>query len=81
MRRIFAGGEVTCEPVMNCYFVVFRTPVNVSQPIRKNIPDDIDFYKSESLGLTLIRALAKQIDAELTVEWDRGTRYRLLFKK
>lgn len=41
------------------------------------LPQEIDFSKTGSLGLTLVRLLAEQIDAELTVENVDGLRYQL----
>jgi two-component sensor histidine kinase len=41
------------------------------------LPRDLDFERSESLGLQLVRMLAKQLDAGLEVVPGRGTTFRL----
>jgi PAS domain S-box-containing protein len=41
------------------------------------LPRDLDFERSESLGLQLVRMLAKQLEASLEVVPGRGTTFRL----
>lgn len=43
------------------------------------IPADFDYHKSKSLGMQLIYLLADQIDAELTLDLEQGTKYVLKF--
>jgi two-component sensor histidine kinase len=41
------------------------------------LPRDLDFQRSESLGLQLVRMLAKQLEASLEIVPGRGTTFRL----
>jgi len=43
------------------------------------IPQNIDLRATTTLGLQLVTMLADQIDADLTLERDRGTRYTIEF--
>ncbi len=42
-------------------------------------PKDLDFRKTESLGMQLVTMLAGQLDAEITLEREAGTRFTLIF--
>jgi two-component sensor histidine kinase len=42
------------------------------------LPPEIDLERVETLGLQLVRALAKQVDGTLTVERGGGTRVVIL---
>jgi two-component sensor histidine kinase len=44
------------------------------------LPADIDFEHSESLGLQLITALTSQLDGELAVSREKGTKFSITFK-
>ncbi len=44
------------------------------------LPETIDFEKSESLGLQLIRMLAEQINGKAILERHQGTTFRINFK-
>lgn len=43
------------------------------------LPDNFEELKVKSLGMTLIYTLASQLNAEMKIESDEGTRYRLTF--
>jgi len=43
------------------------------------LPDDFDKLGKFSLGLTLIKTLSRQIDADMTVNGEQGTSYQFLF--
>lgn len=45
------------------------------------LPTDIDFNKTDSLGMLLIRMLTEQINGEVTVRSNGGTKYRLVFRE
>ncbi len=44
-------------------------------------PKDLDFQKTESLGLQMVTSLTKQIDGEIHLERDRGTVFTIRFKE
>lgn len=44
------------------------------------MPEDLDFDNLPSLGLQLVRIFAKQLDAELEIMRDAGTKLRVMFK-
>jgi len=44
------------------------------------LPSHIDFEKSESLGLELIRLLIAQIDGTMQLDQRKGTKYKIQFK-
>jgi two-component sensor histidine kinase len=45
------------------------------------IPEDLDFRKTESLGLHLVTILAEdQLEGQIELNRDRGTRYSIQFK-
>jgi PAS domain S-box-containing protein len=43
------------------------------------IPPDLDWQKARTLGLRMVRSLLRQIDGELEIERDRGTRVTARF--
>jgi two-component sensor histidine kinase len=43
------------------------------------LPDDVDLTNPDSLGLTLVNLLIRQLDANLNIETDSGTTFRVLF--
>ncbi len=43
------------------------------------IPDNIDFFNSDSLGLKLVRILTRQLEGELSVEQNQGTCFTIQF--
>ena len=45
----------------------------------KGFPKDIDFRKTESLGLQLVNNLVNQIDGEIELILDRGTKFIITF--
>lgn len=45
------------------------------------LPKDIDFSKTDSLGMTLIRMLSEQINGEITIRNQLGTKYRIVFRE
>lgn len=45
------------------------------------IPDDIDFFNSDSLGLKLVRILTRQLEGELNVKRDQGTCFTIQFSE
>ncbi len=45
------------------------------------LPKGVNFEKTESLGMLLIRMLSEQINGEVTVRSDGGTKYRLVFRE
>lgn len=47
----------------------------------KGLPDSIDIKNTSSLGLQLVNELTKQLDGEIKVLTDHGTRFIILFKE
>ena len=45
------------------------------------VPEDINFKKTESLGLQLVNNLVHQIDGEITLEKSHGTEFKITFKE
>lgn len=45
----------------------------------KGIPDEFLHGKDSSLGLSLIRSLCNQLKAELTIQNEKGTKYKIIF--
>lgn len=45
------------------------------------IPAEVNFEKTESLGMLLIRMLTEQINGEVSLQTRGGTRYRLVFRE
>ncbi len=45
------------------------------------LPPEVNFEKTDSLGMLLIRMLCEQINGEVTVRSNGGTRYRLVFRE
>ena len=43
------------------------------------IPDNVDFFNSDSLGLKLVRILTRQLEGELSVETTQGTCFTTQF--
>jgi len=43
------------------------------------LPADFDKLGKFSLGLTLIKTLSRQIDADITVNGEKGTSYQFIF--
>ena len=44
-------------------------------------PADIDFKKTDSLGLQLVNNLVNQLDGEITLDRSHGTKYKIIFKE
>ncbi len=44
-------------------------------------PEDIDFKKTDSLGLQLVNNLVSQIDGEIELNKSHGTEYKIIFKE
>jgi two-component sensor histidine kinase len=44
-------------------------------------PEDIDFKKTDSLGLQLVNNLVNQIDGEIELNKSHGTEYKIIFKE
>jgi two-component sensor histidine kinase len=48
----------------------------------RGIPGDIDFKKTESLGLKLVTVLAEdQLDGEITLDMEEGTTFHITWHK
>jgi two-component sensor histidine kinase/ligand-binding sensor domain-containing protein len=45
------------------------------------LPKEIDFEKTDSLGMTLIRMLSEQINGDVSVRSQLGTKYRIVFRE
>jgi len=45
------------------------------------LPKEIDFARTESLGMLLIRMLSEQLNGDLSVRSNGGTKYRLVFRE
>jgi len=45
------------------------------------IPEDIDFKKAETLGFQLINSLVNQLDGQIEMHTNNGTRYTVKFKE
>ena len=43
------------------------------------LPEDFDFKKAKSLGLRLVRRLAKQLYGEVNYQWDNGSQFTIQF--
>ena len=44
-------------------------------------PEDIDFKKTDSLGLQLVNNLVNQIDGEIELNKNHGTEFKIIFKE
>ncbi|MFA0834067.1 MAG: PAS domain S-box protein [Methanobacterium formicicum] len=44
-------------------------------------PADVDFKKTDSLGLQLVNNLVNQLDGEITLDRSHGTEYKITFKE
>jgi len=42
-------------------------------------PENLDFRRTESLGLQLVNNLVKQLDGEIELENTRGTKFTIKF--
>ncbi len=45
------------------------------------IPENIDFYNTDSLGLQLVNSLTDQIDGEIEFDRSNGTKFKITFKE
>lgn len=45
------------------------------------LPEDIDIYNPQTMGMEMINALKKQLNAEITVKIEGGTRFEIRFKE
>jgi PAS domain S-box-containing protein len=44
-------------------------------------PEDIDYQNTESLGLQIVTSLTDQIDGEITLDRNNGTKFKITFKE
>ncbi len=44
-------------------------------------PEDIDFQNTDSLGLRIVNSLTEQIDGEITLDTNNGTKFKITFKE
>ncbi|MGC9517059.1 MAG: PAS domain S-box protein [Methanomicrobiales archaeon] len=44
-------------------------------------PEDIDFKKTETLGLQIVNNLVRQLDGTIKLDRDNGTEFKIIFKK
>jgi PAS domain S-box-containing protein len=47
----------------------------------KGFPEDMDFRKTDSLGLQLVNSLTEQIDGILELDKTQGTQFKVIFKE
>jgi len=47
----------------------------------RGFPEELDFENTESLGLQLVNSLVKQIDGEIKLDRDHGTKFNIVFKE
>lgn len=47
----------------------------------KGIPESVDIYNTETLGLQLINSLVEQIDGKLVLNRENGTEFKIQFQK
>lgn len=45
------------------------------------LPDEIDFHKTESLGLQLVNSLVEQLEGSITLDKSHGTKFTIKFKE
>lgn len=45
------------------------------------LPEEIDFTKTHTLGLKLVKYLVKQIDGKIELDRDQGTKFTITFKE
>ena len=45
------------------------------------LPEDINFSNIKTLGLLLVNSLTEQIDGEITIQRDHGTKFKIRFKE
>jgi two-component sensor histidine kinase len=45
------------------------------------LPEGIHFKSTESLGMMLIRMLTEQLNGEVTVRNEKGTKYKIIFRE
>lgn len=44
-------------------------------------PEDLDFQKTETLGMQLVMSLIKQIDGKIELEKGNGSIFKIIFRK
>ena len=44
-------------------------------------PKELDFLKTESLGLQLVNSLVKQLEGEITLDKSEGTKFIIIFEE
>jgi len=69
-------GEIRIDIVFNDPKITLKIVDNGA-----GLPENFDINKPDSLGMTLIRTLSKQLEAELEINGDDGTRYLIQFDK
>jgi two-component sensor histidine kinase len=45
------------------------------------MPEELDFRNTDSLGLSLVNALVEQLQGEVELIREKGTRYKITFRK
>jgi two-component system response regulator len=90
-------GLIICEIVSNSLKYAFKEgrigKVTVSLKIKEEkfhltisddgigFPEEIDFKKTDSLGLQLVNSLTNQIDGEIQLDKTNGTKFNITFKE
>jgi len=44
-------------------------------------PEELDFKKTETLGLQLVNNLVEQLDGEINLDQSQGTEFKITFKE
>lgn len=47
----------------------------------RGFPEDMDFRKTDSMGLQLVNSLTEQIDGTLELDRTEGTKFKVIFKE
>ena len=79
IKHAFSNGE------KNKILIVFRTDdaqyVLSVEDNGKGPPNDLDYMKTESLGLQLVCALTKQLHGNISLDKNHGTKFTIAFRK
>jgi two-component sensor histidine kinase len=45
------------------------------------MPEGLDFRNADSLGLTLVNALVKQLEGKMELNKEKGTKFKITFRR
>jgi two-component sensor histidine kinase len=45
------------------------------------LPEDVEIENSETLGLKMVKSLVDQLDGEMEIERNNGTKFKIIFEE